>query len=201
MKQIAKGPEPASFSLWKRTDRMAHRPRWRRVPAREKRAVHASLMREQGFLCCYCEARVTAEDSHVEHFRPREKFKDLQLVYDNLLCSCQRNRKGGEPRHCGSKKGSWFKEHLLVSPLEADCEERFRFTADGCIRPRKEEDIAAAATIRKLALDLPKLREFREAAVDALLNDSPSEIERLLGKPADAAFVPYYSTIKQVLGP
>ena len=201
MKRIAKGPEPAAFSSWKAADHMAHRPRWRRVPGPERRAVHASLMREQGFLCCYCEARVTAKNSHVEHFRPRETFKGLQLDYDNLLCSCQRNVKGEEPRHCGNKKGSWFKEDLLVSPLSADCEERFRFTADGCIRPRRDDDAAAAATIRKLGLDLSKLRDFREAAMDALLNDPPSEIERLLGKPAAAAFLPYYSTIKQVLAP
>ena len=199
MKRIAKGPEPNAFSSWKAADHMAHRPRWARVPRSERGAVHASLMREQGFLCCYCEARVTAEDSHVEHFRPRDTFEGLQLDYDNLLCSCQRNLKGGEPRHCGNKKGRWFKEDLLVSPLAADCEERFRFTADGCIRPRKANDAAATATIRRLGLDLPKLRGLRRAAVDALYNDPPKEIDRLLGKPADAVFQPYYSTIKQVL--
>ena len=37
--------------------------------------------------------------------------------------------------------------------------------------------------------------------MDALYNDQPEEIERLLGKPADATFLPYYCTIKQVLGP
>ena len=84
MKRIAKDPEPEVFSQWKANDRMAHRPRWKRVPTPIKQKVHESLMQEQGFLCCYCETSVTADESHVEHFHPKSRYPALEFDYGNL---------------------------------------------------------------------------------------------------------------------
>ena len=84
MKQILKDAEPPDFSEWKKDDPMAHRPRWNRVPTPIKKKVHDSLMREQGYICCYCEASVAMDDSHVEHFHPKEKYRNRQLDYINL---------------------------------------------------------------------------------------------------------------------
>ena len=136
MKYIAKDTEPSEFSSWKEKDKMAHRPKWKRVPAQIKRRVHESLIREQGFICCYCECSIDKDASHVEHFRPVSKFRDKQLDYGNLLCSCQRKTSAGEPRHCGRLKDNWFDEKLLVSPMSPDCETRFGFTGNGDIFPR-----------------------------------------------------------------
>ena len=199
MKRIIKALAPEDFVEWKRTDRMAHRPRWKRVPTPIKNEVHRSLMREQGFICCYCEARVAEDDSHVEHFRPKETHSAEQLNYENLHCSCQRELSRGEPRHCGVRKGRWFDERLLVSPLSSDCENRFRFTADGQILPRRDDDAGAKATIRKLCLDLPKLRALRAAAVDALYESSANEIRRCLARDPEGRFSPFHSTIRHVL--
>ena len=198
MKRIVKDPEPADFSQWKANDRMAHRPNWGRIPASIKQKVHESLMQEQGFLCCYCETSVTANDSHIEHFRPR-RYRDRQLDYDNLLCSCQRELSQGEPRHCGNGKGSWFDEKRLVSPLESACEDRFRFTANGDIFSRRNNDAGAKATIHKLALNLPKLRALREAAVTVLCDLSQTDIRRLLVRGTDGRFLAFHTTIRQVL--
>ena len=90
MKRITKACEPKKFSAWKKADRMAHRPRWRRVPTSIKEIIHESLLREQGFICCYCEASVVTSTSHVEHFRPKNKFHASKLDYNNLHCSCQK---------------------------------------------------------------------------------------------------------------
>ncbi len=199
MKRIVKGSEPADFSQWKANDHMAHRPRWKRVPTPIKQKVHESLMQEQGFLCCYCEASVTANNSHVEHFRPRKKCLTLQLDYNNLLCSCQRELSKREPRHCGYGKWNWFDEDRIISPLASDCEDRFRFTANGDIFPRREDDASAQVTIKKLALDISKLRALRAAAVDELCNLSPANIRRLLTRGTDGKFCPFHTTIKQVL--
>ena len=76
MKRIEKGAEPMLFSIWKQQDSMAHRPQWNRVPAAISKSVHESLMREQGFICCYCESWISMDDSHIEHFRPRSRFPD-----------------------------------------------------------------------------------------------------------------------------
>ena len=198
MKRITKGAEPREFTEWKSDDKMAHRPNWNRLSAPLKAVIHESLMNEQGFICCYCESHIVVDDSHVEHFRPKE-CRDLQLEYRNLLCSCLRERSSGEPVHCGHRKGSWFDEEALISPLQQDCELRFRFTCIGEIRPRSSSDVAAATTIENLALDLPKLNALRAAALDEL-GDLPSpDIHRLLARDADGRFPAYFTTIKDLL--
>ena len=194
MKRILKAPEPADFSAWKMTDHMAHRPRWKRVPTPIKEKVHESLLREQGFICCYCEVSIALHDSHVEHFCPKKKYQRHKLDYSNLHGSCQRELPPGEPRHCGNAKGSWFNEELLVSPLTADCENRFRFTAAGEILPRRDDDAAAKETIRRLCLDIPKLRRLRAAAVEASLDLPKSQIRRLLTR----NILQFHSTIRHV---
>ena len=199
MKRIRKGAEPTEFSLWKEQDKMADRPRWNRVPAAIKEAVHESLRREQGFICCYCESRIAMGDSHIEHFRPKTEFPDRQLDYENLHCSCQQDLSPGEPRHCGHGKGSWFDENLLLSPREADCGDRFRFTANGAVFPRSTNDAAAETTIKRLGLDLPKLRALRAAAIDALHTLSSDKIERLLERRGNGRLLAFHSTIAQVL--
>lgn len=201
MKQIVKGSEPVAFSNWKARDRMKHRPNWRRVRPPIKRQIHESLLKEQGFLCCYCEVRVAIDCSHVEHFRPRETYPDLALDYANLHCSCQRESSPGEPRRCGHRKGSWFDENLLISPQASDCEARFRFTAHGDIFPMTARDAGASATIQKLGLNIDKLRALRASAIDALFDESPANISRLLECRMDGKFLPFYTTIKQVLAP
>lgn len=155
-------------------------------------------MKEQGFICCYCEASITHEDCHIEHFRPR-RFRRLQLDYSNLHCSCQRELSAGEPPHCGYAKGDWFDHTLLVSPMASDCENRFRFTGAGVILPRRDDDAGAKTTIRRLRLDLPKLRALRAAAVEALYDLPTTEIAQLLKRDHEGRFVAFYSTIKQVL--
>ena len=156
-------------------------------------------MREQGFICCYCESRVTLDDSHVEHLRPRSRFRDLQLDYNNLLCSCLREQSPGEPDHCGPKKASWFDEQMLISPLQQDCETRFRFTANGEIHPRSSSDVAAEMTISRLALDLPKLNALRKAAIDALHDLPAPDVRRALARGPNSSFPEYFTTIRDVL--
>ena len=201
MKQISKVPEPVAFSNWKANDRMAHRPSWNRVSSRVKKFIHASLMKEQGYICCYCEGRISKDDSHIEHFRPisSNEYSHLQLDYVNLYCSCQRELAPGEPRHCGYLKGSWFDEDLLISPLVPDCEGRFKFTANGDIFPRCHTDNAASSTIRKLGLDLNKLRALRAAAVDALYDLPRAQVRQILASKTDGRFVAFHTTIYQVL--
>ena len=203
MKHIVKQQEPVAFSEWKQLDKMAHRPNWDRVPGGIKRDVHLALMQEQGFLCCYCEALVDRKSSHVEHYRPRSnpRYRHMQLDYTNLLGSCGRALVKGEPLQCGSSKGSWFDEQLLVSPLEATCEGRFRFTGDGRIHPAPGDAAeAAATTIKRLALDLPKLDKRRQEVLHTYTDLTIGELETLLSRPdPEGRFVPFYTTVRYVL--
>jgi len=203
VKKITKATEPKTLTDWKSQDRMSHRPNWNRVPALIKGNVHSALLREQGFLCCYCETSITEGNSHIEHFRPRSnnKFKDFQLSYDNRLCSCIRDPEYGDPLHCGHRKGSWFDEALLISPLATDCENRLRFTAHRNVLAR-HNDLAAKTTIERLGLDIPKLRALRRAALETMIeaNLSDSDIETLLAtKKEDGSFLEFHTTVRQVL--
>lgn len=199
MKRIEKNAEPPQLSEWKRRDKMARRPRWNRVPHQVRMAIHDSLMEEQRYICCYCESRVGSDGSHVEHFRPRSRYPELQLDYSNLHCSCLREQSTGVPSHCGHRKGDWFDASLLISPLQDGCERRFMFTANGEIFPRSDADAAACATIERLGLDLPRLNALRAAAVEALQNLSKVEIEAVLVRGLDGSFPEYFTTIEDVL--
>jgi uncharacterized protein (TIGR02646 family) len=147
-------------------------PKWKRLPSNIKQELHKVLIAEQGEICCYCGGRVSSQNSHIEHFRPKRKGKypKLQLEYTNLLCSCQRELQKEEPKHCGNAKKSWFDENLTISPLELECECRFEYLENGQIRPASRDDEGALKTIKHLALDIDKLRELRKPAIEAALD-------------------------------
>ncbi|GJD21553.1 hypothetical protein RIVM261_065090 [Rivularia sp. IAM M-261] len=173
MKYIKKNIEPESFTVWKKLASDDWQPCWDNFGKPEKIQVHNSLLREQGFICCYCERRISRDTSHIEHFKPRKHYPDLALEYTNFLASCQRETKPKEPIHCGKKKDEWYDEKLTVSPLIEDCAEFFRFTEDGQILAtetlgQKEQ---AQATIDKLNLNIDKLKVLRSQAIEGALED------------------------------
>ena len=65
--------------------------------------------------------------------------------------------------------------------------------------PRLEDDAGAEATIRRLHLNLPKLRELRAAAVDGLYDLPKAEIKRLLDRVEDGKFLEFHTTIRHIL--
>lgn len=173
MKHVIKQAEPESFIAWKNSGNEDWQPNYGNLQSPEKEIVFDSLLLEQGYICCYCERDLNEGDYHIEHFRPKDatKFPELQLEYNNLLCSCQVNVKKGNPLHCGNSKGNWFDERLLISPLNPNCEGRFRYTFDGQILPFDEKDEAAITTIDKLQLNIDKLKDLRKNVIDALFED------------------------------
>jgi uncharacterized protein (TIGR02646 family) len=206
MKHIVKNQEPIEFSTWKEVPRRKKNPIWNKLYGSLKEKVHDALMDEQGFICCYCMNRLT-EDNHIEHIRPQSVFQDKMFCYSNLLVSCQRDPKPPEPRHCGTLKGNWYNENLMISPLDADCESHFRFAADGGIHPTDGNDQAAAVTIEKLGLDIDKLRRYRRDAIDGLLNGigEPNQdekqklIEAYETKDKKGRFTPFCTAIVYIL--
>lgn len=175
MKHVQKGNEPREFSRWKALANEDWQPTFDDLSGNIKKAVKNALMQEQGYLCCYCECRIDVDDSHIEHFRPQSLADVDPLDFSNLLCSCQNQLLKGVPRHCGNGKGDWFDHALLVSPFDADCENRFAFTGDGKIQPRDDTDIGATETIKHLGLNLPKLRAMRASVIEPFLEESLSD--------------------------
>jgi len=174
MKHIVKQCEPEEFSSWKALANADWQPTYSSLSRDTKKAVKDALMVEQGYICCYCERRLTDDDSHIEHFQPQSDPAVDPLDFSNLLCSCQDQLKKGEPRHCGNLKEDWFDSALLVSPFNPACEGRFSFTGDGRINPTEDNDPAASETIKRLGLDIPKLNDFRAKAIEPFLDDKLS---------------------------
>ena len=178
MRYIRKGDDPESFTAWKERQKNRGNPvTWtafrRRVTV--KNDVYDALLREQGYICCYCGMQITRDTSHIEHFKPKSNITYVHLVldYTNLLVSCkgESEEEHRVPVHCGHKKDDWYDEQLMVSPLEVNCANFFRYAASGEILATDELDKqeAAKTTIEKLGLDIEKLRLMRSAAIDAAL--------------------------------
>lgn len=178
MKHIVKDSEPQDFKVWKSLENENWKPTYNDLQNPEKDKIYNSLLSEQGYICCYCERKLIDRDYHIEHFRPQEehKFPELQLEYKNMLCSCQRNVGKGEPLHCGNSKENWF-DNELVSPLDNDCETKFKYTFDGHITPTNAKDKSADITIQKLRLNIDKLIDLRNKAIEPFLDPELTEDE------------------------
>jgi uncharacterized protein (TIGR02646 family) len=212
MKHIIKGAEPEEFTNWKNQANENWTPTFENLSGTEKRAVFEALQKEQGYICCYCECELKDDHFHIEHHKPQHP-KDIQekidpLDYSNMLCSCQRNIKKGVLRHCGNSKDQWFDETQFISPLNPDCEKKFKFTLDGHIEPANSKDSAATMTLEKLNLKNDKLNSWRNAAIDPFLEESLSEKELedyvkgyLVEKESNGGkYNEFFTTIKYLFG-
>ncbi len=199
MKAIQKVQEPQAFADWKALANENWQPSYSVLQNPEKRILKDALMREQGFICCYCERRLLVHDCHIEHLAAQSEMACAALDYANLLCSCQLDLPRGTPLHCGNLKA----EHALpVSPLESNCAERFDFSADGRIRARNEADQDAEATIKLLGLDIPSLRARRAGIIAPFLDESLTDEEwgrfvaGYLQQDAQGRYGEFWTTIK-----
>ena len=206
MKHIVKQREPAAFSEWKAEANENWTPTFDTLSGIPKKAVVDSLLDEQGWICCYCERRLSEQDSHIEHLRPQSDPQGNRLDYNNMVRSCQNRLKKSEPRHCGNLKGNWYDPVLFISPLDPVCEERFTFLGDGRMLPSDPTDQGASMTISKLGLNLPKLDAMRFAALspflDAEIELSDIEFRKFvvgyLHRDASGRFGEFWSTIRYV---
>jgi uncharacterized protein (TIGR02646 family) len=172
MKYIQKGQEPISLTEWKQEgDRKSSN--WKSFDRDVKNDVCHALLKEQGYICCYCGSSIARKECHIEHFKPKSVYKNLTFEYTNLFASCQ-----GEdekcprvPVHCGHKKNNWYDDDLMVSPLDPNCANYFKYSGYGEILPTEnpQKQAAAKSAIAKLALDINKLTKMRRTAIDAAL--------------------------------
>ena len=172
MKYIHKDPEPGSLTSY--NHRLGNKtPNWKSFNKSVKTDVYHALLKEQGHICCYCGIRISRKNCHIEHYRPKSQYKHLTFSYTNLIASCQGEdeQRPTKPVHCGHKKGGWFDEDLMISPLDPKCLDYFKYTGSGEIlaaeNPDKQD--AAETTIAKLALNINKLTKMRRKAIDAAL--------------------------------
>lgn len=176
MKYIKKRVEPQELGHWKakaKQQSVGVNYDYQNLPDPPKGIVQDSLMREQGYICCYCCQRIATDTSHIEHLNPQnpalknESDPDLSLDYKNMLASCGSDKHW--PKHCGNKKGN---QAIKVSPIQPNCEVFFSYTGRGEIRPQANNTVeqveAAQQTIEILGLNDYDLKEGRTQALEFL---------------------------------
>ncbi|WP_223754975.1 retron system putative HNH endonuclease [Myxococcus sp. RHSTA-1-4] len=216
MRPIVRSAEPASFKDWKARASARWRPTWENLKRPEKPEVLSALLRDQGYVCCYCERRIDPDraqrESHIEHLQPRHHAPELALEFSNLLACCQaglEEQPRQVPAHCGHLKGD---TPIEVHPLMRDCRDYFVFDSAGGVRPNDADPARAAAarrTIDTLGLDIPKLVAQRNMAIEAvlpLLQDDAFGDDALRaflaafdGKDAKGHHSPFATAVVQVL--
>ncbi|NJL58278.1 MAG: TIGR02646 family protein [Desulfobacteraceae bacterium] len=172
MKFIVKQSEPEEFRKWKEMANENWQPAYKGLSGDPKNKVHESLLKEQGYICCYCNRYIDHKSSHIEHLVPQSEDKSRELDYNNLLASCQRRTEPKEPRHCGVLKADWYDSSLMIAPLDNNCEMRFSFIEDGQIVSHDDNDNAAKETIRRLGLGIDKLKKCVRKLLSRLLRCS-----------------------------
>jgi len=129
-----------------------------------------SLLKEQGYICCYCMQGITETNMKVEHFKSQTTYPHLQLSYGNMLAAC----KGiglKDSQHCDTSKGN---QEISLDPTNftKNCERILKYLSNGRIyandsiidnNPVIDNDLC-----KILKLNLQSLCDERRAILKAL---------------------------------
>jgi ATP-dependent DNA helicase RecG len=101
----------------------------------------------------------------------------------------------------------FLKKHAMRGADFSDnCEEFFTYTHDGEIQATAQDDTAAQQTIEVLGLDIPKLNNAREKAIEPFLDEAlgPDDVARFvsgyLKRDAQGKFNEFWTTINYLFG-
>jgi uncharacterized protein (TIGR02646 family) len=210
-KQVCVAPERVAGSL-----RNVRAASWNSWSGTQKKNVIRALASAQGYVCAYCESRLSADVEprdeaayHAEHIVPVKHPDGVarQFDWDNLVASCRKEFAVASPRHCGHGRGEWYDAACFIHPLQPHCEQAFVFNDLGEVLPAMG---GAEETIARLNLNLERLVMRRREALNAFvlslfLVDVPSdeELQQLrasldvLSSAGEA--VPYRSALAQSL--
>ena len=156
MRGSAKGEEPESLRAWKAGQQAACiEPLYGDLSSDTQQAMKQSLFIEQSGQCVYCGRAISLENRdrhHVEHFRPRARYPDHELAYENLFLSCGPQHPQGSPQPtCGNEKAAWFDENYHIEPApEEACQRYFKFASDGRIHGGRSPEANRMIDVLKL---------------------------------------------------
>ena len=86
-----------------------------------KKLLKEALLKEQENSCCpYCEIEINLNDSQIEHIKPKDKFPELLIDYNNLIACCLENKR------CGNSKANKWNE-LFINPVTKNPEDYFEY--------------------------------------------------------------------------
>lgn len=174
---------------------------------RKKRAFKKYLLKEeQNYLCGYCEAKVTLDNSHLEHIKPKHLDDTLIFDYNNLLVSCDGIyfSENSKQVTCGHKKGADFDEFKFINPTTVkNIRDYFIYTNKYMIESSHLDEEKAQYTLELLQLNtfnnyLPEARkvaleEFQKSVmgyVKKTKKDTKEAVHILLNK-ENLAFISF----------
>lgn len=134
------------------------------IPNKEERSdIWKALGMMQKCRCAYCEATITADDRHIEHFASRDDYPKGTFEWSNLFGSCDQKESCGEYKDQGGKPYNW---RDLIKPDVDDPDDYFLFSTDGNIAPlaglSKDKLKRAVETLRVFNLNRDGLRWARQ---------------------------------------
>lgn len=150
------------------------------LPHDAKEQIRATLLRDQGFLCCYCMRSIQPERGHrvrIEHHQSQSRTGERDLDWDNLLAACSgadktrsRDENDGAARKvpwaqqtCDYRKGD---SPITINPLTSNVD-AIGYLANGrVLHPNEElqQDID-----ERLNLNVDFLMDARKAARNRLI--------------------------------
>lgn len=139
-----------------------------------KEQLREELLKEQGYICCYCNRRIDLQNNSIEHFLPKgnPSYFKFAYSYDNLFLSCDGFAKEPSPRLVSCNERRLEHELLPLSPLHEDIESHFTFTIDGQIVALTQQ---GETLIKKLGLDIDQLNDLRKAYIGDYIYENPFE--------------------------
>lgn len=159
MKHIIKGSEPPSLLQYRQTQDANYDGYHPKEPLKQ------ALLKEQGYICCYCMQRISQENMEIEHWKPESKYPELQIDYKNLLASCSGNRgKRKSDQHCNPRKAD---QEITINPLYPQNCENYISSSKGTIVYHDETINSQVNDI--LNLNLQTLIDNRKIALDAVI--------------------------------
>jgi uncharacterized protein (TIGR02646 family) len=227
MKHIIKNGEPNSFQPWKvrkhytkvelqsipnlttatKKNILKKNTIWKDFTGTGKNGVNGDvkkgLLNEQGFICCYCMSRIEIDDATIEHLASRSVYPTEMFDYStNLLASCNGGEKDTKPKdpHCGASKSN---QGIQINPFQPNCHIHFHYDYEGNITGTTNE---GKDTIKKLGLDIAKLKSRRRIAIENILDPAIDLTEadvisliNAMTQRMDNKFYPYCQTIINIL--
>jgi uncharacterized protein (TIGR02646 family) len=180
MRRIHKGREPLSLATH------------RRDQGTYKTYAHlddlrATLLEEQGAICCYCMKSISMRNMRIEHWDAQSEFLQRTVDYDNLLGACTggENILPPEEEHCDKARGS---KTLHVHPARypPSCEQLIQYGQAGDV---KSADVAVNDDLDKvLNLNTDTLKKARARALSQLMSELLREKAREKKKKQDDGF-------------
>lgn len=114
------------------------RPKYRKYP--KKNDLRQALLKEQGYICCYCLGRIEIDSMIIEHWLPQSKYNVFETDYNNLFGCCKGGGSAKNPRkdrnHCGVMKADKI---ININPTDTDFEDLIQYNETGEIYSNNEQ--------------------------------------------------------------